>query len=228
LFSLWTNGVRGRQRLGQTLEGFGGAFTDAAALMYKSLPEDKQKQILDMYFGPEGIGFTVGRVHIDCCDFSPRSYSFDSGDGDLSLANFDEAVSHDAEAMIPLIVAAQSLVRAQGRRLKLIAAPWSPSAWMETNGQMAGSGNGALKDTCNAIWASYFAKWLTAYKSHGVVIRAVTPQSEPENPAFWEEASTPPSRSWNSWGSTWAPQIRHDHPDVKIIIFDHNEYHVHD
>ena len=41
-------------------------------------------------------------------------YSFDSGDGDLSLANFDEAVSHDAEAMIPLIVAAQAHRRALG------------------------------------------------------------------------------------------------------------------
>lgn len=214
--------------LDQTLEGFGGAFTEAAALVFKNLPQDKQQQILDMYFGPNGIGFTVGRVHINSCDFSPRSYTEDDVVDDFSLEHFDNGVTHDTEAMIPLIVAAQNLVKSQGGQLKLIAAPWSPPAWMKTNGKMDGSNNGALKDTCKATWATYFSKWITAYKKHDIAIWAITPQNEPENPAVWEGCVYNAQQELQFLGEHLGPTLRQDHPDVKIFLFDHNKDHVYD
>merc|ERR1719350_2408762 len=54
----------------QTIEGFGGAFTEASALVFQSLAAAQQQQLLEMYFGGSGIGYTLGRVHINSCDFS--------------------------------------------------------------------------------------------------------------------------------------------------------------
>jgi glucosylceramidase len=40
-----------------------------------------------------------------------------------------------------------------------------------------------------AAWAHYIAKWIQAYGRHGIPIRAVTVQNEPEFPAPWEACS---------------------------------------
>ena len=66
----------------QTIEGIGGAITDAAAETYYKLPEDKRKEIIEAYFGSgKGIGYNLVRVNIASCDFSSSSYSYiDEGD----------------------------------------------------------------------------------------------------------------------------------------------------
>jgi hypothetical protein len=38
-----------------------------------------------MYFGPSGIGYTLGRIHINSCDFSLASYSFDDVVNDFEV-----------------------------------------------------------------------------------------------------------------------------------------------
>lgn len=40
------------------------------------------------YYGPNGIGFTVGRVPIGGCDFSPRPYTYNDHPGDVNLTKF--------------------------------------------------------------------------------------------------------------------------------------------
>ena len=49
----------------QTLQGFGGAFTEASALNWRSLPAAEQAEVIKSYFAsPEegGLGYTLGRV----------------------------------------------------------------------------------------------------------------------------------------------------------------------
>lgn len=41
----------------QTIIGFGGAFTEAAALNYANLTTELQDTLMEMYFGPSGIGY---------------------------------------------------------------------------------------------------------------------------------------------------------------------------
>ena len=54
----------------QEVRGFGGAFTEAASTTLDQLSKEKREKILKMYFDPqEGIGYTVGRVHLNSCDF---------------------------------------------------------------------------------------------------------------------------------------------------------------
>ena len=76
----------------QTLLGFGGAFTEAAAQQFALLPKAAQQRVLDLYWGPNGIGYTLGRVPINSCDFSVASYNFDSTPNDWDLEHFDNEV----------------------------------------------------------------------------------------------------------------------------------------
>eukprot|EP01040_Poterioochromonas_malhamensis_P022036 gene22036-26712_t len=61
----------------QEIVGFGGAFTEATAYHFFKLPPLLQRKFLDLYFGENGIKFSLGRIHINSCDFSLGSYNFD-------------------------------------------------------------------------------------------------------------------------------------------------------
>ena len=51
--------------------------------------------MLDAYFGPNGIEYSVGRIPMGSCDFSVESYSFDDVPGDYNLTHFDDGVERD-------------------------------------------------------------------------------------------------------------------------------------
>uniref|UniRef100_A0A914E1J5 Glucosylceramidase n=1 Tax=Acrobeloides nanus TaxID=290746 RepID=A0A914E1J5_9BILA len=72
----------------QTIIGFGGAFTDAAGINLAKLSPGAQQNLIRSYYGPEGIGYTLGRTPMASCDFSAREYSYDDVDGDFNLTNF--------------------------------------------------------------------------------------------------------------------------------------------
>lgn len=69
----------------QSIIGFGGAFTEASAYNFFQLPVPQRDKFLEAYFGDNGIGYSVGRIHINSCDFSLGSYSFDDVDGDYEV-----------------------------------------------------------------------------------------------------------------------------------------------
>ena len=58
----------------QTILGFGGAFTDAAAYASSLLPTAVQGLWQELYFGRGGAGYTMGRVPFGGCDFSRIPY----------------------------------------------------------------------------------------------------------------------------------------------------------
>jgi len=134
--------------------------------------------------------FSLGRTHINSCDFSLASYSHDDIEDDLDLSNFDNLVSHDLNnGMIDMMLAAiatrvKSYPNEEG--MKIVASPWSPPAWMKaprtyddknashaTN--MTGSAqpvclkDGVEKDSLYAkSWALFFSKWLDACEYGGL------------------------------------------------------------
>ena len=70
--------------------GFGGAFTQASAEVWQQLSHELQQQVIDAYFdGEKGIGYSIGRVPINSCDFSSKVYNFDDTAGDVKLDHFD-------------------------------------------------------------------------------------------------------------------------------------------
>jgi hypothetical protein len=91
----------------QTILGFGGAFTEAAAINYFKLePEDRQTAVHSYFAKPSegGHAYSIGRVHINSCDFSPESYNFDPEVNDTNLVHFDDNVTHDTEKILPFLL----------------------------------------------------------------------------------------------------------------------------
>ena len=62
----------------QTFEGFGGAFTDSAAYVYSLMDEAQKEELIRMYYGEDQMNYTLGRLHLDSCDFSLEQYEADS------------------------------------------------------------------------------------------------------------------------------------------------------
>jgi len=166
----------------QDIIGFGGAFTEAAAVNYFKLPLHWRMQVLGAYFGEEGAKFNVGRISINSCDFSTSSYSFDDVPGDVTLRHFDRHVQRDKQNIIPFIQQAKRTARAD---IALLASPWSPPAWMKVpvdgaNGgppvqSMLGSAtpNGLIDtEEVKYAWAQYISNFISAYKLHGLHVRS--------------------------------------------------------
>lgn len=213
---------------GQTIEGFGGAFTEASALVYKKMTSQQQQQFIEDYFGQEGLGYVLGRTHINSCDFSTGNYAFDDTDGDIQLSNFDTALNRDQQALIPLIKAAKNKLDEQQKKLKLLATPWSPPAWMKTNGMMDHSDRPCIKDGLQDVWARYMSKWISSYEATGINIWAITIQNEPENNASWEACMMTAEEEATFLSQFLGPELRTSHPEIKIYVFDHNKDHVYD
>jgi len=169
--------------------GFGGAFTEASALNFMTLETDGKNAVLELLFGKDGLGYSVGRVPINSCDFSVASYSFDDVADDFSLDNFDMKVEHDVmTGMVELLLQAEGTLKDAwpGDKLNVMASPWSPPAWMKKptwkdppGSEHAVNMTGSAEPNClregtgptsryAKSWALYFSKFLSACKYDGV------------------------------------------------------------
>ena len=164
----------------QSITGFGGSFTEATAYTLSKMSPDKRAEVLNAYFDPEGgIGYTLCRTHMNSADFSLGNYAYDDVAGDFELEHFD--ISRDRKWLIPMIKDAMAV---EGANFKLFASPWSPPAWMKTNGQM--NYGGQLKPECRDVWALYYAKYIKAYAKEGIAIWGLTVQNEPAATQTWD------------------------------------------
>jgi glucosylceramidase len=230
----------------QPILGFGGAFTEASALNYMSLHTDGKKAVMDLLYGKNGLGYAMGRTHINSCDFSVSSYSFDDTEDDFDLQHFDTKVEHDVTSgMIEMMIAAGNKLKKDWNNdtLQILASPWSPPAWMKRTTKVDPPGalhavnmTGSSEPNClrdgvgphskyAKAWALYFSKFLSAYKAWGIHLFAVTVQNEPEFPAPWEACAYNPQIEGEFIANHLGPILRQDHPDVKLLIFDHNKDH---
>ena len=205
----------------QTLLGFGGAFTEAAALTWQQLSPAAADDFLRACFSPtEGHGYTLCRVPMGSSDFGLGNHAHVEQDGDFALASFN--IDHDRRHILPLIRAAQAVAQSSaGRPLQLLASPWSPPAWMKTTGEM--NHGGRLRPECRAAWAQCFVKFIQAYAAEGVPIWGVSVQNEPQALQRWESCiySAEEERDFvrDHLGSALhAAGLAH----VKVIVHDHN------
>ena len=201
----------------QTIEGFGGAFTEAAATTLRRLSPGNQQQILSAYFDrAAGHGYSLCRTHINSCDFSLGNYAYTEVPGDLQLKDF--SIGRDRRALLPMIQAAQ---RTAGTKLKILASPWSPPAWMKTTGQM--NHGGKLRPECRDAWARYFARYIRDYENEGVQIWAVTVQNEPAATQTWDSCLYSAEEERDFVRDHLGPVLeRAGLGHVKILIWDHN------
>ena len=201
----------------QTVEGFGGAFTEAAAVTWQKLGAARQHEVLQACFDPlHGHGYTLCRVHMNSCDFALGNYAHADTPGDLALDSF--SIERDRLALLPFIQAAQCVAQ---QPLKLLVSPWSPPAWMKTNGTM--NGGGRLRPECRAAWAMCFVRFIQAYQAEGVPVWGVSVQNEPMATQRWDSCLYSAAGERDFVRDHLGPALeRAGLGGVRIIIWDHN------
>ena len=201
----------------QEMEGFGGAFTEAAAVTWRKMSAANQQLILEAYFGREsGHGYSLCRTHINSCDFSLGNYACAEVPGDLELKHF--SIERQRSALLPMMREAQALA---GEKIKLLASPWSPPAWMKTNGQM--NGGGKLKPECRQVWADHYVRFIQEYEKEGVSTWGLTVQNEPAAAQRWDSCVYSGEEERDFVRDYLGPTLhRAGLERIKIIIWDHN------
>ncbi len=205
------------QRCFQSVLGFGGAFTEAAAVTWHALPVSERERVLRDCFDPtRGHGYTLCRVHMNSCDFALGNYAHVEQPGDFALDSF--SIDRDRRALLPFI---QAALRAAGRPIRLLVSPWSPPAWMKTNGDM--NHGGRLKPECRAAWAQCFVRFIQAYEAAGVPVWGVSVQNEPLAVQRWDSCIYSAEEERDFVRDHLGPALAHAGLDrICIVIWDHN------
>jgi titin len=163
----------------QTMQGFGGSFTDAGAYALNTLSAADRATVIKAYFGPTGANYQICRSQMGASDCSQALYSYDDVANDYSLTNFN--LSRDSTYILPWIKDAL----AQNQNLKIIGSPWSAPAWMKSNNNMDNGGTLKTDTSTQNAWAFYFVKYVQAYAAAGVPIWGITIQNEPAATQSW-------------------------------------------
>ncbi len=201
----------------QTIEGFGGAFTESSAVNWLALSTPRREQLLEAYFHRNrGHGYSLCRVHMGSCDFALGNYSHVETPGDMALESF--SIARDRRALLPFIKAAQ---RVAGQPLKLLASPWSPPAWIKTTGRM--NGGGALRPECRRAWARCYVRFIEAYAAEDVPIWGISVQNEPMATQRWDSCLYSAEEERDFVRDFLGPELESAGLGaVKILIWDHN------
>lgn len=201
----------------QEILGFGGALTEASTLNLSRIDSTLREKVFEMYFDTEkGIGYNFCRSTIGSCDFSEDFYSYDDVDGDYELKHF--TVEHDRKTVLPAIKAA----REKANDLLLYSSPWSPPAWMKTNGKM--SKGGKLKKECYGVYADYVARFIEEYEKEGVYVWGITVQNEAKAEQGWESCFYTAAEERDFVLGYLKPALeKRGLGDRKVFFWDHNK-----
>ncbi|WP_445280839.1 ricin-type beta-trefoil lectin domain protein [Streptomyces sp. DSM 118148] len=204
----------------QTFTGGGASFTDTAAWLMNSSgalsPATRDATMRKLFSPTDGIGLSFLRNPMGASDLARYGYTYDdvpAGQTDPGLNSF--SVAHDLADVVPLTKQALQL----NPSLTVMASPWTAPAWMKDSGSLNG---GWLKAEDYGAYASYFVKYLQAYRNQGVNVSYVTPQNEPTC------CSGYPSMSWNASGiqyflkSELLPRLQSAGLTTKVLAHDWN------
>jgi glucosylceramidase len=205
----------------QTMQGFGASLTDSSAAVLYRLDRAHRDAAMVALFDPHrGDGLSYLRQPMGASDFvATAQYTYDdlpAGQTDYAMQRF--SIAHDESQILPLLRQARAL----NPRLQVLASPWSPPAWMKTNGSLVG---GSLIDDPRiyAAYALYFVRFVQAYERAGVPVATVTVQNEPQNrhpsgyPGMFMSAE-----QQAAFIEVLGPALRRAHLDTRILAYDHN------
>lgn len=204
----------------QTFTGGGASFTDTAAWLMNSSgalsPATRDATMRKLFSPTDGIGLSFLRNPMGGSDLARFGYTFDdvpAGQTDPDLSEF--SVAHDLADVLPLTKQARQL----NPNVTVMASPWTAPAWMKDSGQLNG---GWLKAEDYGTYASYFVKYLQAYRDQGVPVDYVSAQNEPTCCGGY------PSMSWNASGlayftkSELLPKLAAAGLNTKVLAHDWN------
>ncbi|MBP1677774.1 MAG: O-Glycosyl hydrolase family 30 [Bacteroidetes bacterium] len=204
----------------QTMDGFGAAVTGSTCYnLLKMTPENRAKFLEQTFSERKGYGYSYIRVAIGCSDFSMSEYTCCDKEG---IANFG-LTTEETDYVIPVL----KEILAINPNIKIMAAPWTAPRWMkvtEPGGAVPHNSwtGGHVAARFFQDYATYFVKWIQAFRAEGIDIYAVTPQNEPLNPGnsastlmFWDEQQA-------FIRDALGPKFKEAALATKIYVFDHN------
>ena len=201
----------------QSFEGFGGAITDAAGYVYSLMNEEQKRQVIETYFFPEQMRYGLVRIHMDSCDFSTEMYEAMSDPGDREMRSFSFAKTE--MYILPMLVDAQ---KAAGMPLKLMLSPWSPPAFMKTNGSRVGGGS--LKMEYRDLWADYICRYIEEFQKRGYQVQRISLQNEPKAVQMWDSCIyTAEDEKIFLRDHLHPALVRHGLDGIEVFIWDHNK-----
>ena len=206
----------------QTMTGFGGSITDSSASVLYSLSPTVRDAAMHMLFDPRtGDGLDFLRQPIGASDFvaGSQDYTYDDmppGQTDYLQQHF--SIAHDQAEILPLLREAKAI----NPDLTILAAPWSPPAWMKTSGSLIG-GRLINDPRIYFSYALYLVKFVEAYHDQGVDIKYITVQNEPQNrhPNAYPGTDMPAVQE-EKVIEDLGPMLHEAHLGTHILAYDHN------
>lgn len=202
---------------GQVFEGFGGAFTDSAGYIYSKMSGEQRSRMLHTYFDKSELNYRLGRIHLDSCDFSVEQYEAQSDEDDTELKQF--SLERGMKYMLPLLKDAE---KAAGRTIELMLSPWSPPAYMKTNGER--SHGGKLKEEYRQQWAKYVCLYIKKLRELGCQISRLSLQNEPAAVQSWDSCIYTAEEEKVFLRDFLFPEMKKNGlEDIELFIWDHNK-----
>ena len=201
----------------ETFEEFGGAVTEAAGYIYSLMNDEQKKKVIETYFSPEKMNYRLVRVHMDSCDFSLGLYEAMSNSEDTELKSF--SFERTEKYILPMLEDAK---KTAGENLKLMLTPWSPPAFMKTNGKRTGGGK--LKPEYRKLWAEYICRYIREFQNRGFEVQRISIQNEPKAVQTWDSCLFTAEEEKSFLRDFLYPTMKsHGFENIEVFIWDHNK-----
>lgn len=200
----------------ETWDGFGAALTGASGSVYARMTQAQRQQMMETYFSPRQMGYNRVRIHLDSCDFCPEMYEADSDAQDCLLEKFD--FSRTEALILPMLRDAEA---AAGQKLRLMLSPWSPPAYMKSNGQRCQGGS--LKPEYYDRWAEYLCRYIAEFQKRGFFVERISLQNEPKAVQTWDSCVYTAQQEKLFLQVMHRALLRHGMQDVQVFVWDHNK-----
>ncbi|MBN1696216.1 MAG: glycosyl hydrolase [Spirochaetales bacterium] len=196
----------------QVIDGWGGCFNELGWTALSVLGGAERTSVLKALFDPEtGCKFNLCRMPVGANDYALDYYSFNDNSGDYDMSEF--SIERDLGCLIPYIKAAMA-VRPD---LKIWGSPWTPPAWMKTNGVYNGGRLTWNTQTLDA-YALYFSKYVRAYRSQGIDVYAIHVQNEPIYSTRYPSCEWSATEFRDFIRDYLGPRLRQDNLDCEIWV----------
>lgn len=187
-------------------------------MLLRQMDELVRTKLLEELFTTlnQGIGISYLRISIGASDLDEGVFSYaevPAGQTDPGLDKF--SLIKDQLHLIPVL----KEILAFQPKLKIMASPWSPPAWMKDNVSSVG---GKLKPEYYQVYANYLVKYIQGMQAFGIPIDAITVQNEPLHPGNNPSLLMPASEQALFIKEFLGPAFKQAKLKTKIIIYDHN------
>lgn len=201
----------------QSFEGFGGALTESAGYIYSLMHEAHQEEMLSQYFSKDKMKYRIVRIPIDSCDFSLGHYEAVSEAQDINFETFQ--LDRVEQYIFPLLEAAQ---KQYGDALEIMLSPWSPPAFMKSNGER--NHGGKLKKEYYLAWAEYICRYIHEFRLRGYKVTRISLQNEPKAKQTWDSCEYSAAEEKEFLRAyMWPALKKHGMSEIEIFIWDHNK-----